>query len=736
MGSDDIDNIINFRNSNPSATLGLHRLNSEYFIMAYLPVAKEAYVKINNNKYRMKNLKDNLFSYSSHNEINSYKIIYVDESKYINEIYDPYNFKTTLSDYDIFLYKSGKLYQGYQTFGAHKTKINNIPGVRFILWAPNAVAVSVIGNFNHWTTGMNPMTDVGNSGIWELFIPCIKENEYYKFALKLGNGEINVRTDPFAFYTEKRPRTASITVDIKYKWHDDLWLSKRNDMNCKEPLSIYEIHLGSWKKNNKEFLSYKELADDLIIYLKNMNFNYVEVMPLMEYPLDISWGYQVINYFAPTSRYGKPEDLMYFIDKMHENNIGVIMDWVPAHFPDDEYGLSMYDGTHLYDYSDPLMGRTPDWGTNVFDFGKNEVRSFLISSAMYWLDFYHFDGIRVDAVTLMIYRDFNRNKWLPNIYGDNINLEAISLLKEFNSEAHKNFKGIITVAEESSAYNGITKKIEDGGIGFDYKWNLGWMHDTLDFFSTDPLYRKYNINLITFTVSYAFSEKYILPISHDEVVYGKRSLFSKMPGDSNDKFNNLKLFFSYMFSYPGKKLLFMGTEFGQIEEWDVLNQLHWEELNGNRKLLINMVRDLNDIYQKYGELYHYDNSNEGFEWVDFNDRDNTVISFIRKYKNNEILCVFNLTPVVRENYNIGVNKYSYYDEIFNSDSKLYGGSNIKNNNLHSYERGMHGRKYSIEITLPPLCGLYIRCRNQLPTENAGGLFQEGNKRVTKEALKA
>lgn len=712
MNFDYIDEIINFRSNDPSKILGLHKLDNKYVILSYLPLAEEAYVKISNNKCKMENLKDKMFCYISDDEINDYKIIYIDESKYENEIYDLYNFKTTVSDYDIFLYKSGKLYQSYKTFGAHKIKINNISGTRFVLWAPNAVAVSLTGNFNHWITGMNPMTDVNNSGIWELFVPDIKENEYYKFALKLPDGRINVRTDPFAFYTEKRPRTASIVTNIEYEWHDNPWLDQRNNMNCHKALSIYEVHLGSWKKNNNEFLNYKDLAGELIKYLKNLDFNYIELMPLMEYPLDISWGYQVINYFAPTSRYGKPEDLMYLIDKMHENNIGVIIDWVPAHFPDDEYGLSMYDGTHLYDYSDPSIGKTPDWGTNVFDFGKNEVRSFLISSAMYWLDFYHFDGIRVDAVTLMIYRDFNRSKWIPNIYGGNTNLEAISLLKEFNSIVHKTFNGVITVAEESSTFNGITKKTNENGIGFDYKWNLGWMHDTLNFFSIDPLYRKFNINLITFTVSYAFSEKYILPISHDEVVYGKKSLFSKMPGDSNNKFNNLKLFFSYMFSYPGKKLLFMGNEFGQIEEWDVLNQLHWEELSGNRKLLINMLKDLNDVYKKYDELSYYDNSYDGFEWVDFNDKDDTVISFMRKYRDNEILCIFNFTPVARENYNIGVNKYSYYDEIFNSDLKIYGGSDIKNYNIHSYERYIHNRKYSIEITLPPLSGLYLRCRNE------------------------
>ncbi len=712
MNFDYIDEIINFRSNDPSKILGLHKLDNKYVILSYLPLAEEAYVKISNNKCKMENLKDKMFCYISDDEINDYKIIYIDESKYENEIYDLYNFKTTVSDYDIFLYKSGKLYQSYKTFGAHKIKINNISGTRFVLWAPNAVAVSLTGNFNHWITGMNPMTDVNNSGIWELFVPDIKENEYYKFALKLPDGRINVRTDPFAFYTEKRPRTASIVTNIEYEWHDNPWLDQRNNMNCHKALSIYEIHLGSWKNNNNEFLNYKDLAGELIKYLKNLDFNYIELMPLMEYPLDISWGYQVINYFAPTSRYGKPEDLMYLIDKMHENNIGVIIDWVPAHFPDDEYGLSMYDGTHLYDYSDPSIGKTPDWGTNVFDFGKNEVRSFLISSAMYWLDFYHFDGIRVDAVTLMIYRDFNRSKWIPNIYGGNTNLEAISLLKEFNSIVHKTFNGVITVAEESSTFNGITKKTNENGIGFDYKWNLGWMHDTLNFFSIDPLYRKFNINLITFTVSYAFSEKYILPISHDEVVYGKKSLFSKMPGDSNNKFNNLKLFFSYMFSYPGKKLLFMGNEFGQIEEWDVLNQLHWEELSGNRKLLINMLKDLNDVYKKYDELSYYDNSYDGFEWVDFNDKDDTVISFMRKYRDNEILCIFNFTPVARENYNIGVNKYSYYDEIFNSDLKIYGGSDIKNYNIHSYERYIHNRKYSIEITLPPLSGLYLRCRNE------------------------
>jgi len=701
--------IIDFLDDQPGKTLGIHPVEHGYAIRAYLPIATHAWIRIGSERHRMINDGEGIFILNTERYERNYEILYEDSSTYVHRIHDPYSFDTTITDYDIFLFKEGRLFKSYNTLGAHLTTKNGIAGVRFAVWAPNAIAVSVIGNFNHWTVGMNPMNNVLSSGIWEIFIPDVRKDEYYKFAIKTKSGKINERTDPYAFFTEPRPRTASIVTDNSFRWSDDAWIGSRSKQNPHQPISIYELHLGSWRRRNGMFEGYRDLADQLLSYLKSSSFNYVEILPLMEHPLDISWGYQTVNYFAPTSRYGRPEDLMYLVNKLHENGIGVIFDWVPAHFPDDEFGLSMYDGTHLYDYSDPRKGKTPDWGTNVFDFGKNEVRSFLISSAVFWVDMYHADGIRVDAVTSMLYLDFSRKEWIPNKYGGNINLEAVSLLQELNRQLHSYFPGIMTVAEESSSYGGVTKQVEFGGLGFDYKWNMGWMHDTLDFFSTDPLFRKEKMGLLTFSIAYGFDEKFVLPISHDEVVYGKKSLYGKMPGNN---LSNVRLFLSYMFAYPGKKLLFMGNEFAQAEEWDVLSELHWDEFNEpDRRRIFHMVGDLNTIYQKYSELHYNDNFPSGFEWVDFNDTENTVISFLRKSDAGGILCIFNMTPVVRENYCIGVDSYSHYDEIFNSDLDIYGGTGIRNNSIHSQNRPFHNRNYSIEITLPPLCGLYFRCKD-------------------------
>ncbi|MCW6168245.1 MAG: 1,4-alpha-glucan branching protein GlgB [Thermoplasmatales archaeon] len=708
MQESQLQDIVNFTDPSPLETLGLHPFNGGYVIRAYLPIAKNAWIKIGSEKQPMNSLGNGIFTFETSKNHREYKILYEDSSKFVHEIHDPYNFGTSLTEYDIFLYKEGRLFKGYTTFGAHLITENGVPGVRFIVWAPSGIAVSVIGNFNHWTVGMNPMTNVKSSGIWELFVPNIGENEYYKYAIKTSSGKVNVRTDPYAFFTEPRPRTASIVVNLHFVWTDSEWIEGKPMNSLHRPMSIYEIHLGSWHRKNGGFMNYRDIADLLVVYLEEAGFNFVEFLPVMEHPLDISWGYQTLNYFAPTARYGTPDDFMYLVNKLHENGIGIILDWVPAHFPDDEFGLSMYDGTHLYDYSDPRKGRTPDWGTNVFDFGKNEVRNFLISSALFWFDFYHVDGIRVDAVTSMLYLDFSRKEWIPNKYGGNINLEAVSFLQELNKQLHTYFPSNVTIAEESSSYGSVTSPVEFGGLGFDYKWNMGWMHDTLDFFATDPLFRKDRINALTFSISYAFSEKYILPISHDEVVYGKKSLFGKMPGNN---LSNVRLFLSYMFSYPGKKLLFMGNEFAQSVEWNVLSELKWREFKEReRQDLYRMVGELNRLYVEYS-AFHYDDSHDGFEWVDFNDKENTVISFLRKSPEDEILCIFNMTPVMRENYCIGVNRDSYYGELFNSDLMRYGGTGIHNGEVHSSSRPFHNRKFSIEITLPPLAGLFFRCKN-------------------------
>ncbi|AAT42652.1 1,4-alpha-glucan branching enzyme [Picrophilus oshimae DSM 9789] len=675
--------------SHPEKILGPH-LEDAYIIRAYIPIARAAFILIDNKKYQMID-NGKVFEYRSDNEINDYKILYIDDSGYEKTIDDPYRFRPEISDYDIYLYGTGRLFEAYKTFGAHLKTIKDVSGCNFVVWAPSALSVSVVGNFNHWTPGMHPMINVNDSGIWALFIPGIKENEVYKFAIKTKNNEIKMKTDPFAFYTEKRPRTGSIVINDDFHWTDNSFKRSEN------ALSIYEMHLGSWKRNNGDYYNYREIADMLIDHLKKTGFNCVEIMPVMEHPLDISWGYQVVNYFAPTSRYGKPDDFKYLVNRLHENNIMVILDFVPAHFPDDDYGLYMFDGTHLYDYEDPRMGRTPDWGTNIFDFGRNGVRSFIASAAVFWIDKYHVDGLRFDAVTSMIYLDFGRKpgEWIPNINGGNINLEAVSLLKEINDYIHNKYYNVITVAEESSTYPGITS---ESGLNFNYKWNLGWMHDTLDFFHEDPLYRKYRINNLTFSVMYMYSENFILPVSHDEVVYGKGSLYRKMPGNKNEKISNVKLFLSYMFSYPGKKLLFMGNEFAQKNEWNVLSQLSWNDLDDG-KYVMELIHDLNNLYKNDFNFYN----DKNFSWIDFNDKTNTVISFNR----GNAVCIFNFTPVERENYAIGVDYPSRYIEIINTDSKKYNGGNILNESIYACKYPMHGRRYSIEIDLPPLAAVIM-----------------------------
>ena len=705
----------------PFQYLGPHtELKGKTTVRAYLPIAKRSWVLFSANepKMEMKREKDGFFYLEADEEKVSggYRISYEDESGYVQISEDPYAFRPSLSDFDLYLFKKGELYKSYETMGSHITAINGVNGVRFIVWAPNARSVSVVGNFNHWTRGMHPMANVRLSGLWELFIPGIKENELYKFAIKSKvDGNVSERTDPYAFYTEKRPRTASIVTSLEHRWKDEKWVRGRDKQAYRNsPMAIYEVHLGSWKRGPyNTFLNYRNIADELVHYVKDMGFTHIEIMPVTEYPLDESWGYQVVNYYAPTSRYGDVQDFMYFVEKFHENGIGIILDWVPAHFPDDSYGLSMYDGTHLYDHADPRMGTHPDWGTRIFNYGRNEVRNFLISSALFWIDKYHIDGIRIDAVSSMLYLDYSRKQgeWIPNRYGGRENLDAIAFLKELNSKMHEYFPGILSVAEESTAWGGVTSPVELGGLGFDYKWNMGWMHDTLEFFSKDPIYRKFDLGKLTFSMWYAFSEKYILPISHDEIVHGKGSIFRKMPGDNWQKLANIRLLFSYMFAFPGKKLIFMGNEFGQDEEWNALEQLRWEEAEQDgRKSIVKMITDLAGIYGSYTEMNQLDCDSKGFEWIDFNDTNNTVISFMRMdgKREREIIAVFNMTPVPRSNYIIGVNRKGFYREIFNSDSDHYGGSGMGNyGGVYSKEFGSHGRPSSIEITIPPLGSVFF-----------------------------
>lgn len=617
------------------------------------------------------------------------------------------------SDFDADLFKAGKHYQLYNKFGAHVIEHNGIKGTYFAVWAPNAKYVSVVGNFNGWNRQSNAMkVRWDSSGIWEIFIPNLGTGEYYKYFIEGRNGYQVEKTDPYAFHFETPPATASVTWDIDYTWNDAEWLGKRNAAaKLNQPISIYELHIGSWRRKGEEdgrFLTYRELADELPAYCEYMGFTHIEFMPVMEHPFYGSWGYQLTGYFAPSSRYGTPQDFMHLVDRLHQAGVGVILDWVPSHFPEDRHGLGYFDGSHLYEYDDPRKGYHPDWKSLIFNLCRNEVRAFLISNALYWLDKYHIDGLRVDAVASMLYLDYSRKQgeWIPNKHGGRENLEAISFLQEFNDAVHHHFPGAITIAEESTAWPGVTQPTATGGLGFDLKWMMGWMHDTLDYFHTEPIYRSYHQGQITFSLVYAFSEKFVLPLSHDEVVYGKGALLDKMPGDQWQQFANLRLLFGYMYAHPGAKLIFMGGEFGQRHEWRHDFSLDWHENHNSGNLGVqNLLVDLNKLYRSEPALYEYNFSAEGFEWIDINDSQNSVISWMRKGRSEQekIIFVANFTPVVRKNYRIGVNYRGFYREIFNSDNLKYDGSDVLNSSeLDAYPIPMHGKTHSLCLTLPPL----------------------------------
>ncbi len=716
--------VIEFNESHPEKLLGPHPVGSgSYIIRSYLPRAKEAWIENADGKIVRKmesTINDPLFECTVDYEDASspYLLCFSDSSGYVERRYDPYFFKAKTGDFEIYLFKKGELQEAYNTFGAHKESRNGIEGTRFTVWAPNAVSVSVIGNFNHWMHGAHPMTNIKDSGVWEIFVPGVREGEVYKYAIKSSlDFSVREKTDPFAFRTELRPNTGSIVTTLDYKWKNKkISTKKTNDGKYSVPISIYEVHAGSWRKSSDSsriFPDFRELADTLIPYVKEMGFTHIEFLPLMEHPFDGSWGYQTVNYYSPTSRYGKPEDLMFFIDRCHQEGLGVILDWVPAHFPDDDYGLSLFDGTHLFDHADPRLGFHPDWGTRIFNYARNEVRNFLISSAIFWLEKYHADGIRIDAVSSMLYLDYSRKEgeWIPNRYGGRENLDAIEFLKNLNDVIHTRDPDAITIAEESTAWGGVSKPTSEGGLGFDFKWNMGWMHDTLYYFSKDPIYRKYEHGILPFTIWYAFSEHYILPFSHDEVVHMKGSLLNKMPGDQWQKFANLRACIGFMYASPGKKLLFMGSELGQEHEWSESQELQWNSLsNAFNSDLKRMVSDLNSLYIKESSMHELDNDPSGFRWIDFNDSSQSVLSFIRlDRKGNGLIFVFNLTPIPRYKYAIGVPDTGYYEEIFNTDSSEYGGSNVRNKHAAvATEHPMHGMEHSIEITLPPLSMIILR----------------------------
>jgi len=645
-----------------------------------------------------------------------YQLRVADRDGDMKTIEDPYAFPPLLSEFDLYLLGEGTHYRVYDKLGAHVRTIDDVSGVNFAVWAPNAEGVSIVGDFNGWDDRRYKMRRHYANGIWELFIPGMGEGELYKYRIKTQSGQVLEKADPCGFASEIPPRTASVVANLeRYAWGDDEWIFRRRRSSfLEEPVSVYEVHLGSWRRHGDEWLGYRELAHRLVDYCHEMGFTHLELLPVSEHPFYGSWGYQPIGYFSVTGRYGSAEDFMYFVDHCHQHGIGVIIDWVPAHFPRDGHGLSRFDGTALYEHEDPRRGEHPDWGTMVFNYGRNEVRNYLIANALFWLDKYHIDGLRVDAVASMLYWDYSRKEgeWVPNQYGGRENLEAVSLLQEFNRVAHLQFPGVLTVAEESTAWAGVSKPVDTGGLGFSMKWNMGWMNDTLSYMRHEPVHRQHHHNELTFSIIYSFSENFALAISHDEVVHEKGSLIAQMPGDLWQKFANLRLMLSYMWTHPGKKLLFMGGEFGQWNEWNHDGQLQWELLQwrsheGLRKL----VADLNGIYRREPALHQLDFEQPGFEWIDCHNRDESTIIYLRRAKNADdflIVCC-NFTPVVREDYPVGVPVDGWYKEMFNSDSEHYGGSNVGNHpGAKAQKPGWNDRPYSLKITLPPLATVIFK----------------------------
>jgi len=624
-----------------------------------------------------------------------------------------------LTDHDVYLFNEGRQYRAYNSLGAHLAKVRGEAGVAFAVWAPNARKVSVTGDFNGWNSQLNQLQPHGNSGIWEGFIPGVKKGAIYKFHVVSNHHGYSVdKADPFGFYHEQPSRTASVVWDLDYEWSDQRWMRERAQKSALDaPISIYEVHLGSWMRVPEEdnrSLTYREIAPRLAEYVERLKFTHIELLPIMEHPFYGSWGYQTTGYFAPTSRYGTPQDFMYFMDYMHQRGIGVILDWVPSHFPSDEHGLAYFDGTHLFEHADVRLGFHPDWNTYIYNYGRNEVRSFLLSSGMFWLDKYHADGLRVDAVASMLYLDYSRKagEWIPNKFGGRENLDAIDFLRQLNQEAYSAHPGIQMYAEESTAWPMVSKPTYLGGLGFGLKWDMGWMHDTLLYFSNDPIHRQYHQGTLTFRMIYGYTENFVLPLSHDEVVHGKGSLIGKMPGDEWQKFANLRLLFAYMFAQPGKKLLFMGDEFGQVREWTHETSLEWHVLQYPVHRGVQLwVEQLNRLYRSEPALHVFDADPGGFEWVDCNDTASSVLSLLRKGKSpkDTILAVFNFTPVPRQPYRVGVPSGGFWREILNSDGQEYGGTGWGNmGGKQAEEVPLHGRPYTLTLTLPPLGALFLK----------------------------
>jgi 1,4-alpha-glucan branching enzyme len=724
-----VDLIISGDHSDPFSFLGMHHTGSAatnpIVIRAFIPGAEQVLVvEADGSKgHPMDKLRDEGFfelTFPDRVERFPYRLKATNRFGDTWEFHDPYSFLPLLSDYDLHLMAEGKHYLNYEKLGSHVRVVDGVRGVQFAVWAPNAKRVSVIGDFNQWDGRRHPMRLHAGAGIWEIFVPGLREETVYKFEIKWRRfGFITQKTDPYAFYFEHQPKTGAIVYDInQYLWRDDEWMQQRKARNALDaPLSIYEVHLGSWMRAPEEgnrYLTYRELAHKLVEYVQQVGYTHIELLPITEHPYGGSWGYQTVGYYAPTSRHGEPHEFAYFVDYCHRNGIGVILDWVPAHFPKDGHGLAYFDGTHLYEHSDPRKGEHQEWGTLIFNYGRNEVRNFLLGNALFWLEKYHIDGLRVDAVASMLYLDYSRKEgqWVPNVFGGRENLEAVDFIKQFNQLVHEHHPGTITLAEESTSWPLVSRPTYDGGLGFDYKWNMGWMNDTLKYFQMDPIHRKYHQGKLTFSLMYAFSENFVLPLSHDEVVHGKRALLEKMPGDAWKKFANLRALYGYMYGHPGKKLLFMGGEFGQWVEWDHQRSLDWHLLGyDSHRQLLDYVKDLNRLYKSEPSLYEVDFDYTGFEWIDFQDANGSTIAFMRKARNadDHLIFALNFTPVPRHGVRFGVPEQVFYKEVLNSDAWMYGGSNMGNSGgVMARAEEWGGWPCSIVLTLPPLAVIVLK----------------------------
>jgi 1,4-alpha-glucan branching enzyme len=704
--------------ADPHRILGAHEADGGVVVRAYRPEAKTVRVQPAGVEAELKDpagLWEALLPKAKLPLEYELEVEYEDGNTFT--IRDPYSFLPTLGELDLHLVMEGRHEQLYERLGAHVREIDGVVGTAFAVWAPNAHSVSVVGDFNSWDGRLHPMRSLGSSGIWELFIPGVGDGQKYKYEIRTRDGRLRIKADPVAFATEVPPANASIVHDYHHEWQDDEWLQARAQKDwLREPVSIYEVHLGSWRRNPLEDnrpLNYLELADELAAYVTDLGFTHVELMPVMEHPFSGSWGYQVTGYFAPTSRFGTPDDYRCFVDRLHRNGVGVILDWVPAHFPRDDWALARFDGTSLYEHSDPRIGAHPDWGTLIFNLSRNEVRNFLLANALYWLREQHGDALRVDAVASMLYLDYSRKagEWLPNTFGGRENLEAVDFLKLMNETAYGREAGVFTAAEESTAWPGVSRPTYLGGLGFGFKWNMGWMHDTLLYFQKDPVYRRFHHHTLTFSLMYAFSENFVLPLSHDEVVHGKRSLLDKMPGDRWQKFANLRSLYAYMWAHPGKKLLFMGGELGEWEEWNYDGSLHWNLLEyAEHQGVQSLIRDLNHTYRSQPALYEVDFDPRGFRWLEANDAANNVLAFARvdERGENPVVCVLNLSPVPRYEYRVGMPKCCRWRELVNSDSAFYGGSGVGNlGGVDAEPVPWHDQPFSAQLTLPPLGAVWL-----------------------------